>query len=461
MKRRIGLFLALILTFALAGDAFAEGDMPTFAVSEATAAPGETVEMTVSLANNPGIASAELIIQYDHTVLELTNIAENAAAYPGLWTKKAEEDSFTYWSEGGRNNAKNEVIVTLTFAVKNAAAAGDCKVTVTYDEDNVYDEDEVNVHFAVTPGKVTVTGDVPQGPAFMTQSLVLEGDIGVRFYVRLPEELRNGDTYVSFTVGGKDGDDRAATVPYSKALPTNDKGCVGFTFYVNAVRMADTVTATLHCGDGETVEKTYSIVDYFETFDAMLKEHSGAHDDRTVKIVRSTADLGHYMQAYIGSAENGDHAAMRKFYSTYTDADLAEATATAEEHALATTGNCPDIKGLSYKVDFGSKTSIRLIVQMQPGFSGTLTAAADGAPCAATRQSDAKYLIEIANVQAHQLSHRFEIAITTENGTLTLTGSGLSYAQMALAGANGNPVTQNAMTAFCRYSQAADAVKRK
>ncbi|MBQ3069982.1 MAG: hypothetical protein IJD01_08575, partial [Clostridia bacterium] len=58
-------------------------------------------------------------------------------------------------------------------------------------------------------------------PACMTQSLLLEGKIGVRFYVRLPEALRNESTNVSFRISGKGGEDCAATVPFSTDLPTN------------------------------------------------------------------------------------------------------------------------------------------------------------------------------------------------------------------------------------------------
>ena len=79
--------------------------------------------------------------------------------------------------------------------------------------------------------------------------------------------------------------------------------------------------------------------------------------------------------------------------------------------------------------------------------------------CNITPQKATQYLVEIPNVQAHQLSHKYTIEITTENGTITLIGSGLSYANMMLAGANGNTVTQNAAIALYRYSKAADVVK--
>ena len=93
------------------------------------------------------------------------------------------------------------------------------------------------------------------------------------------------------------------------------------------------------------------------------------------------------------------------------------------------------------------------------GFTGTLTAAADGKSYAATRQTDTKYLIEIPNVYPHHLSHKFGITIKTENGSLTLTGSGLSYVRTMLTKANGDATIQNAAIALYRYSKAANDVK--
>ena len=70
-------------------------------------------------------------------------------------------------------------------------------------------------------------------------------------------------------------------------------------------------------------------------------------------------------------------------------------------------------------------------------------------------------MIEIPNVQAHQLSRMYEIVISSDEGALTLRGSALSYVNMMLAGAEeyDGSVMQDAAIAFCRYSTFADIVK--
>ena len=103
--------------------------------------------------------------------------------------------------------------------------------------------------------------------------------------------------------------------------------------------------------------------------------------------------------------------------------------------------------------------AIRMLVTMKKGFSGTLTATADNADCEIEQKTSRQFIVKIKNVQAHQLSHKFAIVIGTENGTLTLTGSGLSYVNMMFAMYASNPAGQNAATAIYRYSKFADVLK--
>ena len=164
MKKVISLFLALMMAFALAGTASAEGT-PTFVVSEATAAPGETVRVTISIQNNTAISSVQLVPQYDHDVLEWTAVEQGD--YVGTWNPRIDRGFVNWFGESGHNVSYDGVFATLVFTVKSDAAAGDYEVTVTYDPDDVFDQDEENVHFDVRAGKVTVTGEEPTTPTFV------------------------------------------------------------------------------------------------------------------------------------------------------------------------------------------------------------------------------------------------------------------------------------------------------
>ena len=156
MNRTISLFLALVMTFALAGIASAEGETPTFVISEETAAPGETVRVTISIQNNTAISSVQLVPQYDHDVLEWTAVEQGD--YVGTWNPRIDRGFVNWFGESGHNVSYDGVFATLVFTVKSDAAAGDYEVTVTYDPDDVFDQDEENVHFDIQAGKVTVLG---------------------------------------------------------------------------------------------------------------------------------------------------------------------------------------------------------------------------------------------------------------------------------------------------------------
>ena len=310
--------------------------------------------------------------------------------------------------------------------------------------------------------------EIIAGPEFKSQSLLLEGKIGVRFYVCLPEIEGYEYTGVDFTITGKDGDDCAATVPFSSELPTNSSGYYGFTYYVGVIQMADTITATLNYtvdGEAQTLEKTYSVKEYFEAFDANYEAHPELYTDaNVVELIKATADLGHYVQAYLDASRSEwsvptDHAAMDKVYEDnildYRDA----AVAAVADHALAAEGSNTDIKSLGYALIMDSDTTIRVTIVPKSGFTGTITATVDGEAVEVKKISNVKYAVDIPNVQAHELSKQHTIAITTENGTVTLTGSGLSFVKILLDAYTTDDTVQKAAVAIWRYSQFADIVK--
>ena len=310
--------------------------------------------------------------------------------------------------------------------------------------------------------------EIIAGPEFKSQSLLLEGKIGVRFYVCLPEIEGYEYTGVDFTITGKDGDDCAATVPFSSELPTNSSGYYGFTYYVGVIQMADTITATLNYtvdGEAQTLEKTYSVKEYFEAFDANYEAHPELYTDaNVVELIKATADLGHYVQAYLDASRSEwsvptDHAAMDKVYEDNILNYLDDAATAVASHALAAEGSNSDIKSLGYALIMDSDTTIRVTIVPKSGFTGTITATVDGEAVEVNKISKVKYAVDIPNVQAHELSTKHTIVITTDNGTVTLTGSGLSFVKILLDAYTTDDTVQKAAVAIWRYSQFADIVK--
>ena len=122
----------------------------TIEVGTATAVPGTTVTVPVSITKNPGINTFSLGFDYDTTKLELVDVAINET--PGgqfAYGKKA------VWLSGKDTTYTGEIL-TLTFKVKESVADGDVPVDVTCTVGEISNYDEEDLIFDLVAGKVTV-----------------------------------------------------------------------------------------------------------------------------------------------------------------------------------------------------------------------------------------------------------------------------------------------------------------
>ncbi|MBO5042591.1 MAG: hypothetical protein J6D87_06460 [Clostridia bacterium] len=130
---------------------------PAFIVSSTTAKAGDTVEVTVALKNNPGIASIILNTTFDDAMLDLQSVAYNTSIGGQTVPPQTLTSPFNlYWVNGFANATGDFVLVTLTFKVSDTAAKGNYEISLSYQPDNVYDITETNISFEVVSGKVTV-----------------------------------------------------------------------------------------------------------------------------------------------------------------------------------------------------------------------------------------------------------------------------------------------------------------
>ena len=164
----IGVFSAV--PFSVSADAF-----PAFVVDNVEAEPGaKNVAVNVSVKNNPGIASILLDIGYDKTALTLKNFSYNSVALAGTMTvpfnASASQPSLSMVS--GTSNINGDFIfATLYFDVADNAS-GKQNITLSYDENNVYDIAENNIEFAVVSGSINLGGeDQPTEPVEPTESI--------------------------------------------------------------------------------------------------------------------------------------------------------------------------------------------------------------------------------------------------------------------------------------------------
>lgn len=213
VKRVLCLCLAAALV-AAAVPVMAAGTA-TFAVSEAAGNPGDTVTITVSTQNNPGIIGLQLAVHYDANVLELKNA--EGGAFSGVAFGPLGKNPFSFnWVDAIHpDNTTNGVLATLTFAIKSTAPAGKTEVSVSYNPEDVFNLAWEDVTFATKAGGVTVGGNnsgTAQPPA--QEDIVLHSvtesdgaDRGLGFLFTVPATGAK-------MVRGSTADFSAATVPY-------------------------------------------------------------------------------------------------------------------------------------------------------------------------------------------------------------------------------------------------------
>ena len=133
----------------------------TVQVSTVTAEPGETVQVQITLANNPGIASLKASVRYD-SILTLTDVTFNSAfgSYVTAPTPYSNPQTLSLISPLSEISV-NGVFATLTFTVSESAPKGyEAAVSLTYDPDDIFDVNYDNVPVDMFPGSVRISGRV-------------------------------------------------------------------------------------------------------------------------------------------------------------------------------------------------------------------------------------------------------------------------------------------------------------
>jgi hypothetical protein len=131
---------------------------PTIVVNKVTASAGQTVDVTVMVKNNPGVAGGTLILHFD-AGLELTNASVGEAFGELDYTKPAKlKDGCAFnWDSLNQESHKDGTILTLSFAVPANAASGTVyNISISYRSGDIYNVDLNDVEFDLVAGSITV-----------------------------------------------------------------------------------------------------------------------------------------------------------------------------------------------------------------------------------------------------------------------------------------------------------------
>ena len=159
MKKVFLVSLALIICFS-SFSVFAS-DAVDLKIGSTSAKAGETVKIDVSLENNTGVLALKLELSYDKERLKLIN-AEDKGLVSGKTFSKT-TDKYPYimlWNSASTENFDDDgVLAVLTFEVLSDAPSGDAFISISYEQENVYDVNSKDVLLNVKDGFVKVEGE--------------------------------------------------------------------------------------------------------------------------------------------------------------------------------------------------------------------------------------------------------------------------------------------------------------
>lgn len=372
------------------------------------------------------------------------NLGESGDAYPVL--KKDEENDntvYSYTNCAGDTLYTNEIDLNGTTQSHDFSAKdGICKSC----------GQECNHAEGYENGACKTCGKA-QSVTFDTHSITLADEIGVNFMMILPEDAKTENAYMEFSISGKNG--KTTNVPFSEAVALED-GRYKFTCLVNSIQMADTITATYHFGENETVTEEYSVKKYIEDIVA-----SDTMDDTTKKLVKSLADYGYYAQLCLSEANGWTIGTDHEQMIHYTDA--VDTAVDLSTYAYTQTGEVSGITKVNKSLVLDSKTAIRLLFTVDDTYGKepviTVKDANDNTvETQLTKQSDGRYCLLIPGISAHKLGETYTIVV---DGTMTIQMSALTYAYGVLQSDAMTDATKQAVAALNAYYNAALVYKNK
>lgn len=134
---------------------------PLILVDDITAKPGDEVQISVRISNNPGILGMAMTAYYDESAFTLQNV-ENGEAFANILdmtpSKELMSGARFMWDgiEVKDEDIKNGTILTMKFTVNSNAAAGRYPITLKYADGDIVDNNLVPIVATIEDGYITI-----------------------------------------------------------------------------------------------------------------------------------------------------------------------------------------------------------------------------------------------------------------------------------------------------------------
>lgn len=159
MKKIAALLLALLLLLPLPCAVRAGGSL-ALVLSETEGRVGDTVKVTLSAKNNPGIVSLQVKVKYDEEKLELLSVKDGGLLGKEIRHQEARTSPYTLsWENyvATENFTENGVLCTLSFRILAGETGEKIPVTMEVGDYGVMNFDLQDLARTLEYGSVTVT----------------------------------------------------------------------------------------------------------------------------------------------------------------------------------------------------------------------------------------------------------------------------------------------------------------
>lgn len=325
-------------------------------------------------------------------------------------------------------------------------------------------------------------------PTFSGNALELSAQLGLYFYLK---DVVEGDTTKYGTMTFKIGDKEIDSVVFSDTTQTKEGGDIetqtdtengqihGFRCDVNAIQMADKITATYKYtqnGTEETVTNSTGINSVKAYLEKILEASDINTKPKLATLVKAIQDYGHYAQVTLNDTNSsyGTHATMEKSSNAkIKNTDITDDTTvpiTGQEtnsdsnlstYAISVKGGTgvnltdEDVKKVSFTLDLDSNIALHVyipsdffkdsatyssatatvqkVTETTNNKQITRSAYADAGNATMTPSTDTisnktYQVFSFSNIPAHEIDNKYTITVTdSASKTYTIVVSPLSY----------------------------------
>lgn len=163
MKRLLCFFVVIILLLSIGFNSYAD-DSYIVHSDHVYAKQGETVTVPLKLSENKGLMGFRITIKYPNNQLELKDVSSGSVTFDGLFNTTITDyysvkGTFdVVWSDNAEVKDDGTLFI-MTYKVKESADDGEYNISVTYSQDDTFNEKFEDVKLSCSPAKVYI-GDV-------------------------------------------------------------------------------------------------------------------------------------------------------------------------------------------------------------------------------------------------------------------------------------------------------------